>query len=663
MSHIIILFIAIAFIIQASFLLHFAIQEGDVFLKTSRTTPEDLLIQYSNMKKTSSLQTWFFQHAPYWFPTIPSFRNDIRNKLMELLFIEQHKLPEEFRFAQYISKLFQKYISELGEVSWINWIILGGLVGLNFIKIKSIDSIEINIVCGSDSANEGDEGRRFLQDGEEGETAEICYAYIFEYGIFVVGLLVCFLQLVYVISSYYFEELLVIACKRQNIPVTKEKGRHAYIEILELMVCDEDEEQRVKALSTDSKDTKKTVFKESAKPKIGRRYTLKTTSPLKNPLLANDSMAEGDKEGQERDDVDAALLEEQLQNIQDISAERKEKTSSFCGSILSYFRKGENRSKIVNKKEDELQSIFIFGSAELYFTMVELCLLLQCFYIAMWATQVIPMIVLYHENQWAWGIAFTLPGVYNFLIIRMILTRAVMLQAICGVHAEVLGEVKEEAIEEEHCLDKLRKAVRNRFTTTGVTDDNSELSEELLTAMKVNFKNLFTKYDDDGSGDIGTAEFLTLLTDLKVYISKRAFKILWQAIDFDLSGEISWDEMFIILFPELKSAMKAELAIVRVLRTAISDRLLGKNIRDRTKMTEYMRLEFDRFDDDKSGFIDEVEMLTLVHEYLPKMADKEAKKLFAAIDVDGEGGIEWMEFRELVFGVEQIQDQRSTNWL
>jgi hypothetical protein len=148
MSHIIILFIAIAFIIQASFLLHFAIKEGDNFLKTSRTTPEDLLVQYSNMKKSSKLQTWFFEHAPYWFPTIPSFRNDIRNKLMELLFIEQHNLPDEFRFAQYISKLFQKYISELGEVSWVNWIILGGLIALNFAKIKSIDRTEVEIICG-----------------------------------------------------------------------------------------------------------------------------------------------------------------------------------------------------------------------------------------------------------------------------------------------------------------------------------------------------------------------------------------------------------------------------------------------------------------------------------------------------------------------------------
>ena len=46
MSHIIILFVAIAFIIQASFLLNFAVEEGNNFLRTSRTTHAELLEQY-----------------------------------------------------------------------------------------------------------------------------------------------------------------------------------------------------------------------------------------------------------------------------------------------------------------------------------------------------------------------------------------------------------------------------------------------------------------------------------------------------------------------------------------------------------------------------------------------------------------------------------------
>jgi Ca2+-binding EF-hand superfamily protein len=700
MSHIIILFIAISFIIQASFLLNFAIQEGQFYLKTSRTTASDLLASYNNMKQNSKWQSWFFEHAPYWIPTIPSFRNDIRNKMMEALFISQHKLPHDFRFAQYMSKLFQKYISELGEVSPINWAILGGLVALNFAKISTIDQYEVNEICGHPVASpEGDpEDRRFLrgismssmggmggmsmnehslrgleEESSGEEEVDICFLYIFRYGIVVLSMLFCFIFTMYVVSSYYFEELLKIACKRQNVNMTKELGRGAYITILEKIAANNDSNiigsnnirTKSRTMSSENeKDTKVKVFHSNSKK-----------SSTEQPLLDNQTISPLNKNINTEDAEMEALMEDQLEEIRELVEERNEKkrkSYSWWWYLLEYCgisSISNTNTNTIKSDKAELRNIFFWGSTKLYFILVELTLLLQCFYIAMWATQIIPMVVAADQDSFGWGIAFTLPCFLNFGIIRMILKRAVMLQAICEVHSEVLGEVKEEAIEEEHCLEKLRKAVRDTVKLPPKLEDSNKnitenaLSEDFLTALKVNMKALFSKYDDDNSGEIGKDEFLMMLTDLKVYISKRALKILWQAIDYDLSNALSWDEMFVILFPELKSVMKEELAIVRLLRTAISDRLLAQNIRTKEKMTDYMRIEFDRFDEDKSGFIDENEMMELVKEYIPAMDNKEAKRLFAAIDIDGEGGIEWEEFRELVFGIEQIQDQRSTNWI
>jgi len=671
MSHIVILFIAIAFIIQASFLLHFAIAEGDNFLKMSRTTPDDLLIQYRNMKATNPNQSWFFEKAPYWFPTIPSFRNDIRAKLIESLFINQHKLPDEFRFAQYISKLFQKYISELGEVSPINWLLLGGLVALNFLKISTIDEREVEYFCGEAPA---EPVRRFLQEGDggDGETGSeegvICYQYIFSYAFTIILLLFIFILGVYVAASYYFEELLHIACKRQGVAITNETGRLGYITVLEKM-SKVDQTFRMKSTNSNP-DTKVKVFKEihASSNATERRYSVKktegiseaATETIHSPLL--DENCEDDFDT-ERKDIRDALIEEQMEELHELEEEKEESKDGCYKSCLKHIKHMFSSES----EKGNLQTIFWLNSSGIFFSMVELVLLLQCFYIAMWGSQLIPMIVNYEESEVGWIILFTVPMFINFVFIRLILTRAVMLQAICGVHAEVLGEVKEETIEEEHCLDKLRKAVRHRFAHD-IKDANgkldpTELSDTVLTSMKVKMKAYFNKYDDDGSGDIGQVEFVQLLTDLKVYISKRAFKILWNAIDFDLSGGISWDELFVILFPELKSIMKQELQIVGVLRSAISDKLIALNIRSNSKMTEYMQSEFNKFDADKSGSIDESEMLTLVKEYLPDMDEKQAKRLFAAIDVDGEGGIEWDEFRELIFGVAQIQDKRLSNWI
>ena len=38
---------------------------------------------------------------------------------------------------------------------------------------------------------------------------------------------------------------------------------------------------------------------------------------------------------------------------------------------------------------------------------------------------------------------------------------------------------------------------------------------------------MFDQYDDDGSGAISESEFLNILTDLKIYLSRRAFRVMW----------------------------------------------------------------------------------------------------------------------------------------
>ena len=152
MSHIVILFIAFAFILQASFLLHFAFKEGDRFIYSQRQRPVDLIEQYERMLEEGTTEegrrvVWFFVHAPFWVPTFPTFRQNIENKLIERLFKFQHKLDDEFRFAHYMSKLFSKYISELGEVSPTSWFMLAILVLLNIARIAIFDQSYEGLVC------------------------------------------------------------------------------------------------------------------------------------------------------------------------------------------------------------------------------------------------------------------------------------------------------------------------------------------------------------------------------------------------------------------------------------------------------------------------------------------------------------------------------------
>jgi Ca2+-binding EF-hand superfamily protein len=296
----------------------------------------------------------------------------------------------------------------------------------------------------------------------------------------------------------------------------------------------------------------------------------------------------------------------------------------------------------------------------------------------MWATQLVPLLVQYENKSEAfgWGLGLTLPMLGNFLIIRLVLSRAVMLQAVCGVHPQVLGEVTEEAIEEDHCLERLRRAVRHRLeadveavrwealAASGTPDAElpEQTSHEKVASYKVFLKRIFDTYDDDGSGAIGEREFVTMLNDLCVYFSRSSFKILWFAIDFDLSGEVSWDELFIIMFPELKAEMKRELAIVNKLREALGNKFNEMKLTSKDERLQYMKTVFEQYDADQSGTIDVHEMEDLVREYLPEMDTKGTEQLFAAIDTDGEGGIEWSEFSDIFFGIAEQQEKKTLKW-
>jgi Ca2+-binding EF-hand superfamily protein len=759
MSHIVILFIAISFIIQASFLLRFAIHKGRAFLMAQRVSCAELVDKYDNMKKSDETLSWMFDDSHWAMPAIPAFRTDIENKLLERFFIGKHKLPNEFRFAHYMSKLFQKYVSELGEVSTINWTILAILIVLNLCRIKAVDHVEVKKLCPGlyDVEEEDEEAEN--DTVEEEEERPICFEYIYGYAMFIIFLLFVWILTVYLFSAYYHRKLLSMCLVKEDVVKDKAKGRENYMVVLRQIAREETKQeeellfgavsskgnsalpntrpsQRGSARVSNISPHRPKSFRKSSIGNKARNNSKDKVTFVDNPVHHDDTEMGGDTTIQilpAPDEIPSELttqlglpgrvigssqkvknreaLKEQQENAAvEAKKEEVESTNWFHEILRIVFPKFFSK---LNVAESEFTHIFWFNYPKLYFVMVELVLLLQCFYISIWATQLIPLLA-EHDNPSetiGWGIALTFPIFINFGMISLILTRAVMLRAVTGVHAEVLGEVTEEALEEENCIDKLRVAVRSKLEQDEMffehtedpsavsssakdildndgkkDDDKNELGEaetapltktrsagpnagqsgdmvvDEVTRMKMKMRHVFDHYDEDDSGAIGEAEFLVFLTDLNVYLSSKAFKILWLAIDFDLSGEVSWDELFVILFPELKSEMKKELAVMKKIRDAMANKMISQNILKKTDQLTHMREVFDKFDADDSGTMDVDEMATLIKEYLPEMDDKMSMMVFAAIDLDGEGGIDWLEFRDVFFGVAEDVNRKSLSW-
>ena len=106
MTHIIVLFMALAFIFQAVFLVSYASVSGKRYLTAMRTASTDLLKQYKKLRNNRR-EWWWFHHGSSFLPAYPGFRTNIEFRIIERLFIYQHKLSHDFNFAYYVNALFK----------------------------------------------------------------------------------------------------------------------------------------------------------------------------------------------------------------------------------------------------------------------------------------------------------------------------------------------------------------------------------------------------------------------------------------------------------------------------------------------------------------------------------------------------------------------------
>ena len=86
---------------------------------------------------------------------------------------------------------------------------------------------------------------------------------------------------------------------------------------------------------------------------------------------------------------------------------------------------GQTADQVVQDKDilarlQEFESIFAFKNAELYYFSVELALLIQCFYIALWATN---LVVIARDSYYPvmWQIALVFPLPVNFFLIKQVI--------------------------------------------------------------------------------------------------------------------------------------------------------------------------------------------------------------------------------------------------
>lgn len=226
-AHFIVLFIALAIVIQALLLTKFiTIQRKRLY--SLFYISDHLLISkfellkryYKNTIKPNYMRFMYnlFHNAPLAFP-YPALRDAMEYKIIEEQFIRTFYLPEQFHFAEYMSTRFQSHIFGLIEVHPITWFVVIIMVALNYGRIKLIDPSIQHKVCEEFKKNEFietyDDHHRFLSSTEIPSCDQYILRVCFIYAVF----LSLFIFSVYLVSNFYFSRHLNNAVKDIVEPV------------------------------------------------------------------------------------------------------------------------------------------------------------------------------------------------------------------------------------------------------------------------------------------------------------------------------------------------------------------------------------------------------------------------------------------------------------
>jgi hypothetical protein len=261
------------------------------------------------------------------------------------------------------------------------------------------------------------------------------------------------------------------------------------------------------------------------------------------------------------------------------------------------------------------------SSNEYIYRLVEATNFLKSIYLAFWACQLVPVATasspaLSTPTTASWIVILTLPLLVHMYLFPFLLAKAVMTQSLASVLDEdvVLSVFEESFHAEGACLD-LRNSIKYTLTLSEV-DPIRWKSYIMMMCEKYSTKTIVASTPEsmDGGGGIPSVSetsgivaaltavsrsissvvsrerqptnskqvhryldrkgFRLFLASLEIFLDVPAFETLWRTIDLNSSNSITWDEIYLVAYPEYRRHLRTYLAASARILAAIDASVL-----------------------------------------------------------------------------------------
>lgn len=149
------------------------------------------------------------------------------------------------------------------------------------------------------------------------------------------------------------------------------------------------------------------------------------------------------------------------------------------------------------------------------------------------------------------------------------------------------------------------------------------MAKNSSTGDNNDFEKVFRKFDANGDGKISISELGSILGALGSVTPEAELKVVMSEIDTDKDGFIDLDEF-------------------------IEFQRRGCNAGDGESVNKELREAFDLYDQDKNGKISAGELHSVLKSLGEKCSLKDCKKMIKSVDVDGDGCVNFDEFKKMM---------------
>ena len=159
--------------------------------------------------------------------------------------------------------------------------------------------------------------------------------------------------------------------------------------------------------------------------------------------------------------------------------------------------------------------------------------------------------------------------------------------------------------------------------------------------------SVFSRHDDDGSGELSVEEVREILVDHEIIFDDEKLIATFEKYDLDKSGMLEFEE-FCSLMDDLDA--KSQIVQKRTDAYALPEHMqgwFGKN-----KLEDF-KTQFGMFDDNGDGTVDAQELRAVLRALGTEMTHDQVIEIIKTIDQDQSGVIEFPEFVSLMRKIEK----------